>query len=135
MRLFICALSVSLLFSCKASWHIKQAKRKDPTLFTEKVEIERDTVTLEVPTLVEKIKIDTLVSVVKVDPITKYKTVIKYKITKDTIMIDCPDSEVITETITKVETIRIEPTFWEKLQWFAYTLVGLVVFLGVRKLL
>lgn len=130
MRLFIYVLSVSLLLGCSASRHIKIAKRKDPSLFEERVN--RDTVKLEIPTLVERIKIDTLVSVVKIDPITKYKTVIKYKITKDTIMIDCPDSEVI--TVTKVETITIKPTFWEKLQWFAYALGGLVVFLGVKKI-
>jgi hypothetical protein len=74
------------------------------------------------------------VELVQVDPITNIRTVIKYKIQNDTIMIDCPDNEVITVTETKIETITIKPTFWEKLQWFAYVLIGLVIFLGVKKI-
>lgn len=134
MRLFICVLSVLILTGCKASWHVKRAKKLDPTLFETSIEIERDTVKVEVPTVVEKIKRDTLVQVVNIDPITKYKTVIKYKITKDTIMIKCPDNEVITVVETKTETITLKPTFLEKAQWFAYALGGLVLFMGIKKL-
>ena len=133
-RILTAFLSILLLSGCSASFHIKQAKRLDPSLFQTKTEIQRDTLIVEVPTVLERVKIDTLVELVQVDPITNIKTVIKYKIQNDTIMIDCPDNEVITVTETKIETITIKPTFWEKLQWFAYVLIGLVVFLGVKKI-
>lgn len=126
-------LTVLLLSGCSASYHIKRAKRLDPSLFQTKTEIQRDTLVVEVPTVLERVKIDTLVELVQVDPITNIKTVIKYKIQNDTIMIDCPDNEVITVVETRIETITVKPTFWEKLQWIVYVLIGLVVFLGVKK--
>jgi hypothetical protein len=132
-RILIAFLAIILLTGCSASHHIKRARKLDPSLFQARTEIERDTLIVEVPTVLERVKIDTLVEIVQIDPITNIETIIKYKIHNDTIMIDCPPSEIITETIIKVETITIKPTFWEKLQWFAYVLIGLIVFLGVKK--
>ena len=132
-RILTAFLAILLLTGCSASYHINKARKLDPSLFQTKTEIQRDTLIVEVPKILERVKIDTLVELVQVDPITNIKTVIKYKIQNDTIMIDCPDNEIITVIETKTETITIKPTFWEKLQWFAYVLIGLVLFLGVKK--
>lgn len=123
-----------IISSCSASWHIKKAKKLDPSLFEVKTEIQRDTITLEVPVVRELVKIDTLVELVQVDPITKIRTVIKYKIQNDTIMIDCPDPEIVTVTETITETVTIMPTLWEKLQYMVYGLVALVILALVKKL-
>lgn len=134
MKHLITFLAIILLSGCSASWHVKKARKLDPTLFQTKTEIIHDTLKIEVPKVLDRVKIDTLVELVQVDPITNTEYIVKYKIQNDTVMIDCPDQEIVTITETKTETITIKPTFWEKVQWSLYILICLAVFLGVRKL-
>ena len=128
MRKSYYILLVIILSSCSASWHVKRANKLDPSLFEVKTEIQRDTVTLEVPVVKEVVRLDTLVELVQVDPITKLRTIIKYKIQNDTIMIDCPDPEIVTVTEKVTETITIKPTLWEKAR---YGVIGLSVLMGL----
>lgn len=134
MKHLITILAIILLSGCSASWHIKKARKLDPTLFQAKVEIVHDTLKIEVPKVLDRVKIDTLVELVQLDPVTNTEYIVKYKIQNDTIMIDCPDNEVVTVTETKTEIVTIKPTFWEKVQWSIYIIIGLAVFLFVRKL-
>lgn len=134
MRHLITILAIILLSGCSASYHIKKARKLDPTLFEAKVEIVHDTLKVDVPKFLDRVQIDTLVELVQLDPITNTEYVVKYEIRNDTIMIDCPDNEVVTITETKTETITILPTFWEKVQWSIYIIIALVVIIGVKKL-
>jgi len=124
-HVLIALLAIVLLSGCSASQLVRRAKKKDPTLFSTQTSIQIDTLIIEVPKILEKIRIDTLVEIVKVDPITKIRTVIKYKIHNDTIMIDCPDQEVITNIITNTEIVTLKPTFKEKIIGGLY--IGLAI--------
>lgn len=106
----------------------------DPTLFKSKVEVIHDTTVLEVPKFLDRIQIDTLVEIKQIDPVTNTEYIVKYKIQNDTIMIDCPDNEVVTVTETRTETITIKPTFWERVQWSIYIVVALGLMALIKKL-
>jgi len=117
---------------CSASWHIKTAMRKDPSLFKKDTVVRVDTIWREV------VKIDTLFKY-KFDTVEFWKDSIyvKYHYSYiDSLVyleIDCPDSEVITKTNTITETITIKPTFWEKVQQAVYGVVILtLMYLAVR---
>lgn len=133
-RILIAILAIVLLSGCSASRLVKRAKRKDPSLFEQTIQIQKDTLIVEVQTVKEKIVTDTLVEIIQLDPITKKEVVIKYQILNDTIMIDCPDSEVVTVVETRTETITLEPTFWEKAQYGLYVVGAMIVVIGVIKL-
>ena len=135
MRHLTTILAIILLSGCSASWHVKRAMKLNPTLFKSKVEVVHDTLKVEVPKFLDRVKTDTLVEIIQVDPVTNTEYIVKYKIQNDTIMIDCPDNEVITVTETRTETITIKPTFWERVQWSIYIIIGLAVFLFIRKLI
>lgn len=134
MKYLTTILVIISLYGCSASWHVKKARKLDPTLFEAKVEIIHDTLKIEVPKVLDRVKIDTLVELVQLDPVTNTEYIVKYKIQNDTIMIDCPDNEVVTVTETKTEIVTIKPTFWEKVQWSIYIIIGLAVFLFIRRL-
>lgn len=134
-RILIGLLAIILLSGCSASKLVKMARKKDPSMFVVETTVVKDTLIIEVPTVVDRVQIDTLVEIVQIDPITKIETIIKYKIQNDTIMIDCPDSETITEVITKTETITLQPTFWEKAQWGLYVGGALLVVAFVIKII
>ena len=131
--ILIAILAIILLSGCSASKLIKMAKRKDPSLFITKIDTVRDTI------FIEMVSVDTLFKY-NFDTVTYYQdsVYVKYHYSVEDslvyIEVDCPDQQIITETITEKETITIKPTFWEKLQWFAYALIGLVLFLGIKKI-
>lgn len=114
--------------SCSAYWHVRRAKKIDPTIFEIVETVKSDTVKIEVS------KVDTVFSQVR-DTVIQYvqkdrsgnEVKIKYLFNTKTdsvyIQADCPDQEVITNT--KTETITINPTIWVKLK---YSLISLVVF-------
>lgn len=125
-HVLIALLAIVLLTGCSASQLIRRAKNKNPDLFSTQTSIQIDTIIIEVPKILERIIVDTLVEIVKVDPITKIRTVIKYKIHNDTIMIDCPDQEVITNIITNTEIVTLEPTFKQKIVGGLYIGIGIL---------
>lgn len=132
MRTFIVILSL-FLAGCSAGWHISRARLKDPSLFVTKIDTVRDTIFVEVA------RIDTLFKV-KTDTIEFWKdsVYVKYFYERQDstvyIEIDCPDSEIITNTITEVETIIIKPTFWEQFKYALFAIGGIVVIFGTFKL-
>lgn len=132
MRTFIVIFSL-FLAGCSAGWHISRARLKDPSLFVTKIDTVRDTIFVEVA------RIDTLFKV-KTDTIEFWKdsVYVKYFYERQDstvyIEIDCPDSEIITNTITEVETIIIKPTFWEQFKYALFAIGGIVVIFGAFKL-
>lgn len=121
-------LLVALLAgSCSASWHLRKAQIKDPSLFNTNTVRVVDTITVEVPKLqaVFKYKHDTV-------RITKDSVRIKYFYnTKDSTVFveaDCPDNKVVTNTVTNTKTIKVLPTFWQKAAYgFKSLLILLIV--------
>lgn len=118
-----------LLSGCSASWHIRRAQAKDPSMFSDTVRVEKiDTLIVEVP------KIDTLFRQVR-DTLIEYvqETVqgevrIKYlwNTKTDSVFIeaDCPDSEVVTKIVTEqLPPIVLEPTLWQRIEWLVYAMV------------
>jgi len=123
---------VLTLCGCSASWHVKRAMRLDPSLFTTKIDTVRDTIFIEIT------KVDTLFSY-EYDTVEMYLDSVYVKYHYDTlekkvfIEVDCPDSEIITETITKVETIVIKPSFWETIRYGVYALlIAVSLYTGYR---
>ena len=126
-------LIILILFSsCSASWHVKKARKKDPTLF----EMKRDTAILSVPkasfTLGNVINRQVeLIQPVNISGTSK-DVLIKYLRVVDTvnnidsvfIEVDCPDQEIIYER----EKIYVKPTLWEKAKYFITFLGILLVF-------
>ena len=108
--------------SCSASWHIKTAMRKDPTLF------QADTVQL-IDTLVvhtESVdttfiqQMDTVIQFVQKDnrgQEIKIKYLWNTKTDTVQISVDCPEQEIITKTNTVTKTVTIKPTLWESIRW------------------
>ena len=125
-HVLIVLLAIILFSGCTASNLVRRAKRKDPSLFTAQTSIQVDTMIVEVPKVSEIVRVDTLVEIVQVDPITLIETVIKYKIHNDTIMIDCPDQQIITEVITNTEIVTLEPTLKDKLMGGVYIGLGII---------
>ena len=121
-------LAAIILSGCSASNLVKRAERRDPSIFEETVRVETDTLVVEVEVVKEKIVFDTLVEIVQLDPITKKETIIKYRIQNDTIMIDCPDNEVVTVVEYRDKIISLKPTIKEKLFGGVYLGIGIIVF-------
>ena len=134
-RIIIGLLAIVLLSGCSASWHFRKARKLDSTLFTSDTVKVVDTLLIDVPVVSEKVLFDTLVQLVQVDPVTKIETVVKYRIQHDSIMIECPDKEVVTVVQTVVNTVEIKPSLMEKAQWFLYAIGVIVVVLGIRRLI
>lgn len=122
-------LAIILLSGCTASWHVKQALRKDPSLFVTRIDTIRDTVFIKVAS------IDTVFKY-NFDTVEYYqdKVFIKYHydtLTNDVfISADCPDNEIVTNTVTKTETVTIKPTFLESAKYAIYLIV-VILFVGV----
>lgn len=124
-------LMAYLLVSCSASWHIRQAERKDPGLFDTIQHVTIDTIIKEIP------KRDTAVVLVH-DTLIRWKTrdnaVLSYIVRRDTITkrdtleitVDCPDCEEITKTVTESITITKNPRWLKVLTGFA---IAAVIFL------
>ena len=121
-------LAIIMLGGCSASNLVKRAERRDPSIFEETVRVETDTLVVEVEVVKEKIVLDTLVEIVQLDPITKKETIIKYRIQKDSIMIDCPDNEIVTVVEYRDKIITLKPTLKERGLGGVYLGVGIIVF-------
>jgi len=126
-RILSIVLAIVLLSGCSASRLVRMAKKKDPSLFTVQIDTIRDTIFISVPKVdtVFKYNFDTVEMILD-------RVEIKYHyndVTKEVfIEADCPDDSIIVETITKTETITLEPTFWDKIKWVLYTIgLGFVI--------
>lgn len=121
-----------LLSSCSASWHIRKALKKNPSLFSTEIITVVDTVIVEVPRVdtLFKYKFDTVEFTIDSIQVKYF-----YQTVDSTVYleIDCPDSEIITETITKTETIIVKPSFKEKLVvgWWILVVV-ITIYLTIK---
>lgn len=136
LALFITLMLIVSMCSCSASWHIRQAKNKAPELFRDTLEtVSIDTVIVYTP------KVDTVLKQLR-DTVIEYQqgeVKIKYlwNTKTDSIYIeaDCPDQEVVTKTIVReLPPIVLEPTFWQKIEWFMYAFLVILIILVTRKL-
>lgn len=132
----IIIIACLILTSCSASWHIRKAQKKDPSLFITEVVKVIDTVIVEVPRIDTLFKYEFDTVEIMIDSIqVKY-----FYQTKDSTVyleIDCPDNEIITNTVTKTKTIIVKPTFKEKLisgLWILIVITGIYfLFRLIRK--
>ena len=124
-----------LLSSCSASWHIQRAIKKDASLFDSTSVVATDTVRL----ITERVDTafiqqrDTLIQYIQQDN-EGNDVEIRYKWNTKTdsvfIEVDCPDQEVITNTITNTNTLLIKPTLWQQIKslwWLILILLGVIV--------
>lgn len=129
------SLLVLLLSSCSAQYHLKRAIKKDPTI------LEKDTVTVVDTVVTAPVELRDTVTLEEKDTVVITKERLKLKIVRsfDTIAVEAEcESDTIVSTIQvpyeKVVYVQ-ERTLKEKLQiWGFYLMIGLFVFLAVRKL-
>ena len=148
MRLIFYIVAIVFFSSCSASWHIRKAIKKDPSLFdtTRTIVIRK----AEIPASEFSFNIDSLMktrfSVIEIP--REYEMPVTGDLRKDTIYVrlrlssqdslqiqaevDCPDPEVITET--KITTITLEPTFWQKARHALVLLLVMVAIYGLIRL-
>jgi len=110
------------MLSCSASWHIRRAHQKDPSLFSDTTKVEKiDTLKIVSPPVKTSFlqRRDTLIIRHQKDSAEK-EVEIRYRWNTETdtveIQADCPDPEIITKTITKTNTIIKKHNYW-KMFW------------------
>lgn len=127
---------VFLFSGCAASWHIRQACKKEPDLC--KVN-PADTVTLNVPVIVQKI--DTLF---KTDTAVVYRSKdsvilrIVYRAGRiDTVEAQCPPKQII--TVDRPVFVPVKPPLSQKIKWgfvgisiFSILVVIVVIFIKIK---
>ena len=113
-----------VLSSCSASYHLRRARKLDPTAFVTDTITKVDTTIIKIEKVRDRVLFDTLIEFVQLDPITKTEQVIKYKIQHDSIMIDCPESKIITVTKTIAKTVFIKPSWKDRLITGFWLVVG-----------
>ena len=123
--LLLCSV-ITLLSGCSASWHVKRAQKKDPSLFDTVRVVRVDTV------WIESVRIDTLFKY-KFDTVKFWKDSVRIKYfyqVQDSLVyleVDCPDNEIITKTETITKVVTAGPTFWDKVQFVGVALLVLIV--------
>jgi len=138
---FLIIILVMLLAGCSSGWHLKRAQQKDPTLFDTTRTVSVDTVIIEtaaVDTAFAQVR-DTLIVYTIREPQSDKDVIVKYLWNTKTdsvfIEVDCPDQEVITNTITETNTVYLKPSFWEKLKLTGWILLLIgFMYLVVRML-
>lgn len=138
LKSFLIALIILIvllsLSGCSASWHVRKAQKKDPSLFV------RDTVEIVDTVWIEVSKVDTLFTY-KFDTVEFWKDSVFvkyfYQPIDSTVYIevDCPDQQTITKTNTVTEIITVKPTLAQYLKVFIISLVVLAAIFFLSKLL
>ena len=127
--------TIVLLQSCSAQYHLKRAIKKDPAI------LKKDTVVVVDTVVTAPVEVRDTVTLSEKDTLVITKERLKLKIVRsfDTIAVEAEcESDTIISTIRvpyeKVVYVQ-ERTLKEKLQiWGFYLMVGLFVYLAVRKL-
>lgn len=131
--LLIVLIGLLQLFGCSASYHLRRAQIKDPTLFDTTISVRRielERLSIE-PFRIPK-QLDTLYFT-QVDTLYDHNNILITDTTRATFFftpdslsaeIDCPDPIIIDES----KTIKIKPTIWERLKDSFYLLLA---FLGI----
>jgi hypothetical protein len=123
--LFAVALIVIYLLSgCSATWHIKRAEQKDPTLFIRDTVVRIDTIKIAVA------RTDTLFRF-KYDTVEFVKDSIRikyfhsYKDSAVYIDVECPECVQTAKTTSTTEIIQLKPG---KKQIWGYRIEGVIAF-------
>lgn len=128
---YLSIVLVLFMCSCSASWHVKRAQKKDPSIFVVDTIRTVDTIYFEVA------RIDTLFKY-KFDTVEFWKdsVYVKYFYQREDstvyLEVDCPDSQEIIKTNTVTNTITLQATFKEKAK---YAGIGVGIFLAFCVLL
>lgn len=124
----------ALFFSCSASWHMRQAIKKDPSIIVTDTVIRIDTVWRQIQKIDTVFKYnysDTVIIINKDSVIVKYFHSHKDSLTY--IDVKCPDCPEITKTETIKEVIKLEPKPLEKiLKILTAVGIGIVALLYLR---
>ena len=132
MKWVVKLITISLLSSCSATWHLNQAVKKDPTI------MERDTLVVKDTVVVPAVAITDTVTLKQHDTIILQKDKLSVRIVKrlDTLIIEgkC-DSDTIVKTIEvpyeKIVYVEKEKPMQMLQRWLLY-LLALIV--GVKLL-
>ena len=132
MKWVVKLITISLLSSCSATWHLNQAVKKDPTI------MERDTLVVKDTVVVPPVAITDTVTLKQHDTIILQKDKLSVRIVKrlDTLIIEgkC-DSDTIVKTIEvpyeKIVYVEKEKPMQMLQRWLLY-LLALIV--GVKLL-
>jgi hypothetical protein len=125
-----------LLTNCSATWHLKKAVQKDPTI------LEKDTLVVTDTVVSPPVAITDTVTLKQHDTITLVKDRLKVEIVKvnDTITInaECASDTIITTIEVPYEKIVYvkEKTLWQKIQSLAfYFALVLLALAFIRRLI
>lgn len=132
MKWVVKLITISLLSSCSATWHLNQAVKKDPTI------MERDTLVVKDTVVVPAVAITDTVTLKQHDTIILQKDKLSVRIVKrlDTLIIEgkC-DSDTIVKTIEvpyeKIVYVEKEKPMQMLQRWLLY-LLALII--GVKLL-
>ena len=120
-----------LLSSCSGSWHLRRAIKKDPALFDSTSVVKIDTLRIKTERVDTAFiqQRDTVIQYIQQDnqgrPIE-----IRYRWNTKTdtveINVDCPDQEVITNTITNTNTVLVKPSIWQQIKslWWLFVIIA-----------
>jgi uncharacterized protein YlzI (FlbEa/FlbD family) len=104
-------LLAAMCSGCKATWHLKQAIKKDPSIAL------ADTVTRikVLPGVVSTLPVQVPIDQKPIEILTPDGIKVTYKLLRDTVMqtIECPPDSVITVEVPKVQVVEEELTEWQ----------------------
>lgn len=135
MKWVVKLITISLLSSCSATWHLKQAVKKDPTILVKDTLVVKDTVVLP------PVATTDTVTTKQHDTIIVEKDRLKVRIVKrlDTLIIEgrC-DSDTIIRTIEvpyeKIIYVEKEKPLQIVRKWLLYLLSAIVGFKVLQRL-
>jgi len=126
----LCSL-ILLLTSCSAKWHIRQAVKKNSSLFDTITTVKTDTIYIQdvLKDTIVKYLIDVQDSIIFQD-----RTKLRYIIKSDTAYfeVDCPDNIIVTDSIFIDRAIKVHPTFIQNIKslWWM-PLIFLIIFVAL----
>lgn len=132
MKKLILTISIIILSSCSAQYHLRKALAKDPTIIKNDTIVRIDTVfkkIMNVDTVFKFNYSDTVIIINKDSVIVKYFHSHTDSLTY--IQADCPDCPEVTNTKKITKTIKVEPTFIQKLKDVSWVFLILGVVIGM----
>jgi len=135
--LFLIMMTMYLLQSCSAGWHLRKAISKDPKILMQRDTVVETEVVVQEKTVTEKLIVNQIDTVVLMSP---DGVQVRLERIYDTVMVDviCPPETVMVETIVELPPVveYKESESKNKYQEWALALLGFfIVLMFVRKLL
>ena len=135
--LFLIMITMCLLQSCSAGWHLKKAISKDPKILMQRDTVVETEVVVEEKTVTERLIVNQIDTVVLTSP---DGVQVRLERIYDTVMVDviCPPETLMVETIVELPPVveYKESESKNKYQEWALALLGFfIILMVVRKLL